>query len=87
MKDRLDSDPRVGRLAQRAIEMEGMTPVIKPIRGGTDGSRLSYEGILTPNLFTGGGDFHSRKEWVCVDWMEKSVRVILNLCALWAQER
>jgi tripeptide aminopeptidase len=86
MKAKLDDDPRIVALALKAIEMVGIEPVVSPIRGGTDGSRLTYEGVLTPNLFTGGGDMHSRREWACVQWMEKAVEVVVNLCRLWAEE-
>jgi tripeptide aminopeptidase len=86
MKAKLDDDPRIVALALKAIEMAGIEPVVSPIRGGTDGSRLTYEGVLTPNLFTGGGDMHSRREWACVQWMEKAVEVVVNLCRLWAEE-
>jgi tripeptide aminopeptidase len=86
MKEKLDEDPRVVRLALEAMEMANVDPVVAPIRGGTDGSRLTCEGVLTPNLFAGGGDMHSRREWACVQWMEKAAEVVVNLCRLWAEE-
>ncbi|PIW02008.1 MAG: peptidase T, partial [Deltaproteobacteria bacterium CG17_big_fil_post_rev_8_21_14_2_50_51_6] len=51
-----------------------------------DGAHLAVRGLPTPNLFTGGSDFHSRTEWVSVQWMEKAVDVICGLCALWSKE-
>lgn len=86
MKAELNKDPRVVKMALRAMEMAGIRPVIKPIRGGTDGARMTFNGVLTPNIFTGGGDAHSRREWACVQWMEKAAEVAVNLARLWAQE-
>ncbi|HOA14906.1 MAG TPA: peptidase T [Bacillota bacterium] len=87
MRDLLQSEPRISDLARKAIIDEGLKLDERPIRGGTDGSRLSYMGILTPNLFTGGGDSHSRNEWACVQWMESGSNVLLRLMALWAEEK
>ena len=83
----LDKDTRVIRFLKKAIEMEGLTPVKKHIRGGTDGARLSEMGIPTPNVFTGGANFHSKKEWVVLPVMTKAVRTIINLIRLWTAER
>ena len=58
---------------------------MRPIRGGTDGSRLSFMGLPTPNLFAGEQNFHSRLEWVAVQDMELAVQVIVNLCRIWEQ--
>ena len=66
MKEFLDRDPRVLDAAEEAYRREGFEPTRAAIRGGTDGSRLSEKGLPTPNLFTGGHDYHSRREWVCV---------------------
>ncbi len=87
MKQFLSRTPKVSLLAGEAIRRAGMEPVIRSIRGGTDGAHLSFRGLPTPNLFTGGSDFHSRSEWVSLRWMEKAVEVICNLCVLWAKER
>ncbi len=87
MRDVIDSEPRVSDIARKAIKLEGIELDESPIRGGTDGSRLSYMGILTPNLFTGGGDSHSRNEWACVQWMESGSRVLLRIMDLWSQEK
>ena len=86
MKERLDTDPRVTAFAIRAMELAGLTPVVQPIRGGTDGARMTFEGVLTPNLFTGAGDVHSRREWACVQWMNDAVNVVINLVRLWAEQ-
>ncbi|MCG0239522.1 MAG: peptidase T [Firmicutes bacterium] len=86
MKPVLDQHPRVVELALQAVREAGLEPVQKPIRGGTDGAVLTEMGLPTPNLFTGGMNYHSRTEWVSVQWMEKAVEVGLRLVALWARE-
>ena len=65
--------------ARTAMERAGVTPVVTPIRGGTDGARLSYEGLPCPNLFTGGYNFHGRYEYIPFEDMEKALDVVLNL--------
>lgn len=86
MKKQLDRHPEVVANAIKAIEMAGITPIRKPIRGGTDGSRLSFMGLPTPNIFGGGINFHSVREFVPVRSMEKAVEVILNLVGLYVEE-
>ncbi len=83
MRERVEEHPEVIEMAVRAIELAGMTPVVKPIRGGTDGARLSYMGLPCPNLFTGGANFHGRYEYCSLDTMELAVRTIVNLARLW----
>ena len=68
--------------AIRAMEMEGITPKVQPIRGGTDGANLSFMGLPCPNLFAGGLNFHGKMEFVPVESMEAASRVILNLVKL-----
>jgi tripeptide aminopeptidase len=85
MKEVLDRYPAVVEHAREAIRRAGLEPRSKPIRGGTDGSRLSFMGLPTPNLFAGEQNFHSRLEWVSVQDMEKAVEVIVNLCRIWAE--
>ena len=63
-----------------------MDPIVKPVRGGTDGASLSYKGLPTPNLFTGGYNFHGRYEILSVDIMEKSLEVLKNIVKLNAKE-
>ena len=87
MKDILDADPAVVELARAAIRRAGLEPRSKPIRGGTDGSRLSFMGLPTPNLFAGEHNFHSRLEWVSAQDMEKAVEVIVNLVRVWNEAR
>jgi tripeptide aminopeptidase len=84
MREVLDGHPRVVELAREAIRAAGLEPIEKPIRGGTDGSRLSFMGLPTPNLFAGEHNFHSRLEWVAAEDMDKAVEVIVELCRLWA---
>ena len=61
-------------------------PLIEPIRGGTDGSQLSYMGLPTPNIFTGGENFHGKHEFISVDNMEKATNVIVEICQLFEQK-
>lgn len=86
MKVKLDEDPRVVDYALEAIRRAGMKPKTQIIRGGTDGARLCFMGLLTPNLFSGGMNFHSRLEWVPVRSMEKSVETIVQLLQIWAEK-
>ena len=86
MREILDAYPHVVEHAREAIRRAGLTPHSKPIRGGTDGSRLSFMGLPTPNLFAGEHHFHSRLEWVAVQDMEKAVEVIVHLASVWAEQ-
>ena len=85
MKEVLDRHPAVVEHAREAIRRAGLEPRSHPIRGGTDGSRLSFMGLPTPNLFAGEHNFHSRLEWVSVQDMEKAVEVIVQLCRVWEE--
>ena len=71
--------------AVKAMEMEGITPIIRPIRGGTDGANLSFMGLPCPNIFAGGHNFHGKLEFVPVESMEKAANVILNIISLFAE--
>ena len=71
--------------AEEAIRAEGIEPVRNVIRGGTDGSRLSERGLPTPNIFTGGHEFHSLREWASVQEMAASAATIIRLAGAWAQ--
>jgi len=82
----LEPVPRVLELLERAIRETGIEPLRRSIRGGTDGARLSEMGIPTPNVFTGGHNFHSRQEWAALPAMVRAVEVAVNLCRLWAGE-
>jgi tripeptide aminopeptidase len=86
MKYELDKDPKVVEYAMEAVKKSGITPVKGIIRGGTDGARLSYQGLLTPNIFTGGHNFHSKQEWISVQDMQKAVDVIVNLVRIWEEK-
>jgi len=86
MKARVSQDPRVVELALQAVrEATGMEPIQKAIRGGTDGAHLTEQGLPTPNLFTGGVNYHSRTEWASAQWMEKAVETGVRLVELWAK--
>ena len=84
MREVLERHPQVVDYARKAIRLAGMEPIERPIRGGTDGSRLSFMGLPTPNLFAGEHNFHSRLEWVSAQDMDKAVEVIVRLAGLWA---
>ena len=79
MKHTLDKNPEVVKRLENAYKLAGVQIIRKPIRGGTDGSRLTEMGIPTPNIFTGGHEFHSRNEWVSLNSMCKSADVLINL--------
>jgi tripeptide aminopeptidase len=85
MKKVLDAHPQVANHAIEAIKRAGLTPQQSSIRGGTDGSRLSFMGLPCPNIFAGEHAFHSRQEWVSVQDMEKAAETIVHLCALWEE--
>ncbi len=85
MRDVLDRHPEVIECARLAIERTGLPVRLKPIRGGTDGARLSFMGLPTPNLFAGEHNFHSRLEWVSAQDMDKAVEVMVELCRVWEQ--
>ena len=82
MKEIIDQHPHITSLAKAAYQKAGLTMVKEPIRGGTDGSRLSFMGLPCPNVFTGMQAIHSKHEWVGVTDMEKSVEVLVNICNL-----
>jgi len=85
MKVVLDRHPEVVENAIEAIRRAGLTPVRSSIRGGTDGSRLSFMGLPCPNIFAGEHAFHSRLEWVSVQDMEAAVRTIVHLATIWEE--
>ncbi len=86
MKYKLDEQPKVVAHALEAIRRSGLEPKKNIVRGGTDGARLCYQGLLTPNIFTGGHNFHSKLEWISVRDMKKAVDVIINLIKIWAEQ-
>jgi tripeptide aminopeptidase len=86
MKVVLDKHPEIVKYAMEAIERAGLKPVLSSIRGGTDGSRLSFMGLPCPNIFAGEHAFHSRLEWVSAQDMEAAVRTIVNLAEIWEEQ-
>jgi tripeptide aminopeptidase len=85
MREVMDRHPTVVEHAREAMRRAGLTVRERPIRGGTDGSRLSFMGLPTPNIFAGEHNFHSRLEWVSVQDMEKAVDVIVQLARVWEE--
>jgi len=86
MKEVLDQHPEVINNALAAMERAGLNPIQRSIRGGTDGSRLSFMGLPCPNIFAGEHAFHSKLEWVSVQDMEKAVEVIVSLASVWEEK-
>ncbi len=85
MREMVEPHPEVIDIAMKAMEEAGVTPLVRPIRGGTDGARLSYMGLPCPNLFTGGMNFHGKYEYCSLNTMQKAMQTILNLARLWAE--
>jgi tripeptide aminopeptidase len=85
MKEVLDDHPQVVENAREAIRRTGLTLHEHPIRGGTDGSRLCFMGLPTPNIFAGEHNFHSRLEWVSAQDMELAAKVIVELAKVWEE--
>ena len=86
MREVLDHHPEVVANARTAMTRAGLTVHERAIRGGTDGSRLSFMGLPTPNIFAGEQNFHSRLEWVSVQDMQKAVDVIVELAKVWEEQ-
>jgi tripeptide aminopeptidase len=84
MKEKLDQNPEVQKALTMAAKNIGVTPVYSPIRGGTDGSRLTEMGIPTPNIFTGGHNYHSRQEWASLEQMCVASEMVLELIKIWS---
>jgi tripeptide aminopeptidase len=85
MREVLDQHPQIVEYGMEAIRRAGLAAKLCSIRGGTDGSRLSFMGLPTPNIFAGEHAFHGRQEWVSVQDMQKAVQTILHLCAVWEE--
>ena len=85
MRKMVEPHPQVIDNALAAMREADVEPVVRPIRGGTDGARLSFMGLPCPNIFAGGMNFHGKFEYCSLDSMEKAVKVIINLCKLWAK--
>lgn len=85
MREVIEEDMRAVEVAEQAMEELNIEPVLEPIRGGTDGSKISFMGLPTPNLFAGGENFHGRYEYVAVESMEKATAVIVKIIELLAK--
>ena len=85
MRKEVEPHYHIVEKAKKAMEMEGIVPNIKPIRGGTDGANLSFMGLPCPNIFAGGHNFHGKMEFVPLESMEKASKVILNIISLYAE--
>jgi tripeptide aminopeptidase len=86
MREKIEPVSHIVDIAHEAMENLNITPIIRPIRGGTDGSQLSYMGLPTPNIFTGGENFHGKFEYASVDNMVKAVNVIVEIAKLFEQK-
>jgi tripeptide aminopeptidase len=86
MKQMLDKHPKIVDYGMEAIRRAGMDAKLCSIRGGTDGSRLSFMGLPCPNIFAGEHAFHGKQEWVSVQDMQKAVETILHLCMIWEEK-
>ena len=85
MREMVEPHPEVIGRAEKAMRLAGVVPVVRPIRGGTDGSRLSYMGLPCPNLFTGGMNFHGKFEYCSVDTMCRACKMLVHLAKLWGE--
>jgi len=84
MREKIEPVFHIVEIAKEAMESIGITPILKPIRGGTDGSQLSFMGLPCPNIFAGGHNFHGKYEYIPVESMQKAVEVIVKICELTA---
>lgn len=85
MREKIEPVMHIVDIAKQAMANLQIEPIIRPVRGGTDGSQLSYMGLPTPNIFTGGENFHGKYEYISIDNMEKASQVIIEICQLFAQ--
>ncbi|MBE3594670.1 MAG: hypothetical protein IMX04_06495 [Candidatus Carbobacillus altaicus] len=84
MKEKIEPHREIITIAERAYQSLGISPCIQPIRGGTDGSQLSYMGLPTPNIFAGGENFHGRYEFISLESMLLSTMVVVRIAAMFA---
>ncbi|PKA97093.1 tripeptide aminopeptidase [Flavobacteriaceae bacterium MAR_2009_75] len=82
MREKVEPVFQIVEIAQAAMQAVGVKPIIKPIRGGTDGSQLSYKGLPCPNIFAGGHNFHGKYEYIPVQSMQKATEVIIKICEI-----
>src|SRR5699024_6423829 len=85
MREKIEPDKEVD-IAEQAMHNLQITPIIEPIRGGTDGAQLSYKGLPTPNIFTGGMNFHGKYKFISVQDMEKATKTIVEICELFTKK-
>ena len=85
MRSVIEQHPRIVANAEEAIRRAGVEPVRSIIRGGTDGARLTAMGLPTPNLFTGGQNYHSRREWASVQDMATAAATVVELVRVWGE--
>ncbi|MFD1953247.1 peptidase T [Paenibacillus thailandensis] len=86
MRDKIEPVKIIVDIAKQAMRNVGVEPIVQPIRGGTDGSQLSYMGLPTPNIFAGGENFHGKYEYISVQSMEKAVQVIVEIARLFEEQ-
>ena len=87
MFQKIQKKPLVAEILKEALLKTGIEPKLMPIRGGTDGSRLTELGLPTPNVFTGGHNFHSKSEWASLSQMVCAEEVLVELVKLWATQK
>jgi len=87
MREKIEPEMYVVDIARKAMEQAGIQPIVKAIRGGTDGAQLSFKGLPCPNIFTGGYNFHGRYEFIPVESMKKAMRTIVNIVKITAEEK
>ena len=87
MREKIEHVMHIVSIAEEAMKMANIEPIIKPIRGGTDGSQLSFMGLPCPNIFAGGHNFHGRYEYVPVESMLKAIEVIVNIAQITAAKK
>ena len=85
MREKIEPVFHIVEIAEEAMHQLGIEPIIKPIRGGTDGSQLSFMGLPCPNIFAGGHNFHGKYEYIPLESMQKAVEVIVKICELTAE--
>ena len=85
MRDTLEQHPEIVENLEEAVRRIGLEPKRTAIRGGTDGSALTEMGLPTPNIFTGGHDAHSEREWICVEDMGLAAATVVELAQVWAE--
>lgn len=86
MREKIEPVFEIVDAAEQAMINKGILPLIRPVRGGTDGSQLSFMGLPTPNIFTGGENYHGKYEYISLDNMEKATETIIELSRLFAAE-